>query len=85
MADGPYSCLHTWRYADLHRMILRCTHCAEEKSAIDLACKHNWHFTSEDTLRCQRCGQETGDHGSRTEGQTMPLFDDWDTDLGEQR
>jgi hypothetical protein len=25
-----------------------------------MTCKHNWHFTSETSLACTRCGAETG-------------------------
>ncbi len=25
-----------------------------------MTCKHNWHFTAKNILRCQRCGAETG-------------------------
>lgn len=25
-----------------------------------MSCKHDWRFISNDTLRCERCGQETG-------------------------
>ena len=27
-------------------------------------CKHNWHFTSPNTLACTRCGAETGPRSS---------------------
>ena len=25
-----------------------------------MTCKHRWHFISAETLKCQRCGAETG-------------------------
>jgi hypothetical protein len=77
MADGPHTCLHTWRYTDLQRLILRCTHCGTEQDAATLACKHDWYFTDNTTLamRCRRCNTEVGPRTTEPD-KTMSLFDD---------
>jgi len=42
-----------------------CSHCRVRVGVLEqkeMTCKHNWHFITADidTLKCQRCGIETG-------------------------
>ena len=37
-----------------------------------MTCRHNWHFTSETSLACTRCGIETGPRSSDRLAKEMP-------------